>query len=250
MSKKILVVLSCAILSTVILSSCNSNSDNKSSDVVTSKMETTTAVTTTIAPKETTIITTTEKQEKIAYSSGVQVGYKEGEIPPGQYTVYPNDKIGSYAIYEGGYDEYINSDYNENNSTQIYKKTTVNLGDGDYISLSNARIYAIPNSSDIVKDKEVTVGESNALKKAYSYLNHSYFSPKSLKEQLEYEGFSGKDSKYAVDNCGADWNEQAAGKAQEYLNSLSLSREGLKEQLEYEGFNESQITYALSAVGY
>ena len=78
----------------------------------------------------------------------------------------------------------------------------------------------------------------------------SAFSYSGLIEQLEYESFSTEQATYAVDNCGADWNEQAAKKAQSYMDMSSFSRESLIEQLEYEGFSADQAEYGVSAVGY
>lgn len=77
----------------------------------------------------------------------------------------------------------------------------------------------------------------------YSYLNAMAFSYSGLIEQLEYEGYSTEEATYAVDNCGADWKEQAAKKAEEYLKSMSFSKSGLIEQLEYEGFTHEQAVY-------
>ena len=98
--------------------------------------------------------------------------------------------------------------------------------------------------------KAPTMGEINALGKAEAYLSFSGFSKKGLKEQLEFEGFSEVEAQYAVDNCGADWNEQAAIKAKAYLSFSSFSRSGLKEQLEFEGFTKEQAEYGVKAVGY
>lgn len=97
---------------------------------------------------------------------------------------------------------------------------------------------------------KLTMGQKNALSKANSYLNYSAFSYSGLIEQLEFEGFSNEDATYAVDNCGADWNEQAAIKAQEYLDYDSFSRSGLIEQLEFEGFAKEQAEYGVTEVGY
>ncbi|MBU5332398.1 Ltp family lipoprotein [Anaerocolumna aminovalerica] len=94
------------------------------------------------------------------------------------------------------------------------------------------------------------MGQKNALSKAESYLNYSAFSYSGLIEQLEFEGFSNEEATYAVDNCSADWNEQAAIKAQEYLDYTSFSRSGLIEQLEYEGFTKEQAEYGVTEVGY
>lgn len=95
-----------------------------------------------------------------------------------------------------------------------------------------------------------TMGEKNALSSALSYLDYSAFSYNGLIGQLEYEGYSHKESKYGVDNCEADWNEQATLKAQSYLDYSAFSREGLIEQLEYEGFTRGQAEYGAEAVGY
>lgn len=98
--------------------------------------------------------------------------------------------------------------------------------------------------------KKVTIGESNALEKAKSYLSFTCFSKQGLKEQLEYEGFSSSECDYAVKNCSANWNEQCYGKAESYLSFTSFSKQGLREQLEYEGFSTEQINYALNKLGY
>ena len=96
----------------------------------------------------------------------------------------------------------------------------------------------------------VTLGMKNALTKAKSYLDFMAFSYSGLIDQLEFEGFSSSEAKYGADNCGADWNEQAAKKAASYLDFMSFSRSGLIEQLEFEGFTHSQAVYGVEAVGY
>lgn len=95
-----------------------------------------------------------------------------------------------------------------------------------------------------------SMGQSNAVKKAQSYLDFTAFSRKGLIEQLEYEGFTNEEAVYGADHCGADWKEQAAKKAAEYLDFMSFSKQDLIEQLEYEGFTASEAAYGASAVGY
>lgn len=96
----------------------------------------------------------------------------------------------------------------------------------------------------------VSLENRNALAAALNYLDYTAFSAKGLKEQLEYEGYSEKACDYAVKNCGANWNEQAAKCAKSYLDYSSFSRSGLIEQLEYEGFTAKQAEYGAKAVGY
>ena len=85
---------------------------------------------------------------------------------------------------------------------------------------------------------------------AQNYLEVSAFSYTGLIEQLEYEKFTTEQATYGADNCGADWNEQAAKSAASYLEIMSFSREGLIEQLQYEGFTYDQAVYGVTQNGY
>lgn len=95
-----------------------------------------------------------------------------------------------------------------------------------------------------------TMGEKNALTQAKSYLKYSAFSYTGLIEQLEYEGYTTKEATYGADNCGADWNEQAAKMAASYMKYSSFSRQSLYDQLVYEGFTAKQAEYGVKSVGY
>lgn len=91
----------------------------------------------------------------------------------------------------------------------------------------------------------VTPGMRNALQSAKDYLDAMSFSRKGLIEQLEYEGYSSSEAEYAVEHCGADWNEQAYDMARDYLEVMAFSRSSLIEQLEFEGFTHSQAVYGV-----
>lgn len=95
-----------------------------------------------------------------------------------------------------------------------------------------------------------TTGERNALGSAKDYLELMAFSYQGLVEQLEYEKYSHDEAVYAADNCGADWNEQAAKAAKGYLKIMSFSKDKLIEQLEYGGFTHEQAVYGVEANGY
>jgi len=97
---------------------------------------------------------------------------------------------------------------------------------------------------------DATMGKKNALNKALSYLDFTAFSYTGLIKQLEFEGFSHEEAVYGSENCGADWNKQAALKAQSYLDYTAFSRDGLIKQLEFEGFTRKQSEYGAEAVGY
>lgn len=94
-----------------------------------------------------------------------------------------------------------------------------------------------------------TLEETNALQSAKNYLNIFAFSYSGLIEQLKYEQYSNSAATYAANNCGADWNEQAAKSALSYLNSSAFSYSGLVDQLKYEGFTDEQAIIAVDRCG-
>lgn len=76
------------------------------------------------------------------------------------------------------------------------------------------------------------------------------FSKESLKNQLEYEGYDIKQIQYAIDNCGADWKEQALESAKSYLScDIGFSKLGLMDQLEYEKFTHEEAVHGVDSVG-
>ena len=115
---------------------------------------------------------------------------------------------------------------------------------------SSIEVTSETATKEVITKSQATLGEINALGDAKDYLDYSGFSEKSLKEQLEYEGYSSDEITYAIENCGADWKAECAETAQQYLDYSHFSRQELREQLEYEGFTNEQIDYALTAVGY
>ena len=158
------------------------------------------------------------------------------------------------ALYDGSLSENYDDAYihlkitNDPNDSEI--ETEDYYGDGNSTTYEEDYSDNDDSLDDYYDDEEtteqqVTAGERNALDKAYRYLNSSAFSKSGLMEQLEYEGFTKSEAKYAVNNCGANWKEQAAKKAAQYLSSQSFSRSGLIEQLEYEGFTSKQARYGV-----
>lgn len=104
-------------------------------------------------------------------------------------------------------------------------------------------------SSDVETEKVLTVGEINALNLASAYLDVMPFSLNGLIEQLEYEGFTYEEAKFAADNCGIDWREQAVLMGRMYLELYDFSNTDLYEQLKYEGFSGDEAGYALRELG-
>ena len=94
-----------------------------------------------------------------------------------------------------------------------------------------------------------TTSQSNAVRKAQSYLSFMAFSRSGLIDQLEFEGFSTSDATYAVDHVGADWRDQAVKKAQSYLSFMSFSNDGLIKQLEFEGFTHEEALWGVQHCG-
>jgi hypothetical protein len=143
----------------------------------------------------------------------------------------------------------------ETNKVECYTKDEYSDGiaKGSFVSQSVSNGDKIYEGEDVTiiysLGKEPSLSQKNALKSALSYLNFSAFSYTGLIKQLEYEKYPHEDAVYAVDNCGADWNEQAYKSGQSYLNYSSFSRQGLINQLKYEGFTQTQAEYAVNKIG-
>lgn len=139
----------------------------------------------------------------------------DASMPAGGIYIYA-DNATIYEVYSSTGSIY-------RNSQQVYPS------DEDGISSDNdADDYSRPS---------VSTGERNALSSAKSYLAMSGFSEKSLRDQLEYEGYLEGEIDYAIEHCNADWELECEESAKAYLDSSSLSKEGLIGQLEYEGFD-------------
>ncbi|AYA27548.1 hypothetical protein C6369_001370 [Rhodococcus rhodochrous] len=95
---------------------------------------------------------------------------------------------------------------------------------------------------------QVSSGQRNAVRAAQQYIEVMAFSRSGLIDQLEYDGFSTEDARYAVDGLQVDWNRQAARSAAQYLEVMSFSLWGLIEQLEYDGYTTAQAQYGANAV--
>lgn len=106
-----------------------------------------------------------------------------------------------------------------------------------------------PDESEVYIPADMTVSQENALRSALSYLDFSSFSRQGLIDQLEYEQYTVEDATFAVDNCGADWNEQALASAHSYLDYSGFSYSGLLDQLLYEGFTQEEATYGVDNCG-
>lgn len=96
---------------------------------------------------------------------------------------------------------------------------------------------------------EMTTSQKNALRSAQNYLSFSAFSYEGLIGQLEFEQYTHEDAVFAVDHCGADWNEQALKSAKNYLDFSAFSYSGLIKQLEFEKYTKEQAVYAADNCG-
>ncbi len=140
----------------------------------------------------------------------------------------------------------------KDNDTAAVTETADVKESADVKETDNSTVAPQPTSSAAAnyKTPDLTIGQKNALRSAQEYISMSAFSRDGLVEQLEYEAYSHDDAVYGVDNCGADWDEQAAKSAEEYLSMTAFSRDELIEQLEYEGFTHEQALYGVEAIGY
>jgi len=89
----------------------------------------------------------------------------------------------------------------------------------------------------------LTEKQREALTEAKDHLSYSNYSYDSLIEQLKDDGFSQKDSKYAADNCGADWFEHAKNVAMDNIKYSVYSRNSMIEDLKDDGFTKAQAAH-------
>ena len=204
-----------------------------------------------------------ENHKAVLIAAGLSLGegewkYKKTDIN-GNMVYSITEGNGDFEIVgpRGKYKEHQGKLLMENDGQVLLLAKSTSEKAGDYTSVTSLDDFVdavnelAKSVDDIGKDDiVVTQGMKNALKKADEYLNLKAFSRYKLIEQLEYNGFTVDEAEYAADNCGADWNEQAARKAAEYLSMQAFSRERLKEQLRFEGFSPTQIEYGLKQNGY
>lgn len=95
----------------------------------------------------------------------------------------------------------------------------------------------------------LTAGQENAIGAAEGYLDYTAFSKKGLIQQLEFDHYSEKDAKFAVEYVHPNYKEQAAKAAKDYLDYTSFSRQGLIQQLMFDGYNRENATYGVGKAG-
>lgn len=192
-------------------------------------------------------------------------------IPVGAYIVTNSGEyMNQFSVY--GDTVYVTDAGREELSDVVYVKT-LDVGESDTFTFEENQIIEINepgkftleavDSSEVKESKtneivseqptedvtDMTTAQKNALRSAQSYLKFTAFSYEGLIDQLEYEQYSYEDAVFAVDNCGADWDEQALNSALSYLEYTAFSYSGLIDQLEYEKFTTEQATYAADNCG-
>ena len=217
----------------------------------TNKTETTAAVKeeTTAAVKEET--TTAAEEIKYTVSVNPKVNDEDGTVLFEVKTNMPESTKFNVKVSDG-------KGYEKTDTATILNNGSGFTAEFDDNGKGLNGHYTVEVSNDELNEKfeydfewnniQGSIGELNALAKAESYLSFSGFSKKGLKEQLEFEGFTSDEAQFGVDNCGADWNEQAVRKAESYIDLSGFSKKGLKEQLEFEGFTSEEAEYGVENI--
>lgn len=136
---------------------------------------------------------------------------------------------------------YIKDEYSDSVAKGSFVSQSVNINNKIYEEEEITIIYSL--------GKEPSLEFQNALRKGKQYLDTMAFSYKGLISQLEFEKYSYEAAVYAVDNCGADWSEQAYLKGKQYLDTMAFSRQGLIDQLKFEKFTDAEAKYAVNKLG-
>ena len=97
--------------------------------------------------------------------------------------------------------------------------------------------------------KENSDYKLKAVNSAQEYLKITSFSKKGLTEQLIHDGFSKSDALYGVNNCRANWYDEAKRSARTYLKIIDSDKEELIKQVEFEGFTHDEAIYGANQNG-
>ena len=101
------------------------------------------------------------------------------------------------------------------------------------------------NKSEVVEyfESKTSAKETDVMSAAAFHLDGAGVSKESLRTVLENNGFTSEEIDYAMENCGADWYEQAKMCATEYMEYMSFSYKGLVVQLKFEGFTDEEAEF-------
>ena len=188
----------------------------------------------------------------------------------GDYVIVPSEKKATIVDGECVYDYKENKTVenakcteeeitNINNVVGSIEKSLHQIG-YDMDSLKEVLDYAIDikyvSSNEIAQrlingenlQETTEEGKQQALKRAGEYLQTFSYSKEGLEIQLAYDRFTNEEANYAVENCGANWQENANKRTKEYLDINAYSYDGLYTQLIYEGFTPTESTSAIDAL--
>lgn len=107
--------------------------------------------------------------------------------------------------------------------------------------IAEAKAYAAAKADAYTKEEAVA--------RAQEYLNALPHSYNDLLYQLTYIGYSEEEAVFALEHCGADWNEQAVRQLKACKKDGIHSKDRLLKMLLEDGFTEEQAKYAVDTAG-
>lgn len=135
-------------------------------------------------------------------------------------------------------------------TSAVTSKATTTFSSTTITTISTAKNTTQISSTTIPEiTTTVTTSQNSkemALKYATECIKNDAYSYNWLLDILDLEGYSHEDVIYALDNCGADWNEEAVERTEILLSIGDLSQEDLTGLLIDEGFTAEQAEYAVS----
>ena len=159
------------------------------------------------------------------------------------YTGIGANNYGTWYIADGLVQFDYTGNLTVNGTTYPVEEGKVNVG----APAAEATTASVTVASNDVAN--ATDSQKKALEAAQAILADRASSYNWMAAQLEADGYSKEDARWATEHCGADWNEQAYLKAQEYLKMTSFTRADLIAQLEFEEFTSEQAAYAADKLG-
>lgn len=188
---------------------------------------------------------TTGNVKGILYKGKIEI---DGHTGYGEYFVFPIEEERLWGGLACVYSD--NTEYQYNNDFRKSIKSIKKSSDKEDVTNETTTTAELTTVPPTEPPTEISLEYKNALKSAKNYISFMAFSRSGLIEQLEFEQYSYDAAVYGADNCGADWNEQAAKSAKNYLDFMSFSRQELIDQLVFEGFTYDQAVYGVTAIGY
>lgn len=259
--KKLILISLCAVLC-LSFCACKGNGDESSSDNTTAPASTAATTASSSDAKKASDSAETTANESSPFESAKEAAVAEakGFLEKANYSytgLYNELLYMGYAEEDAKYGvDNCGADWNE----QAIKRAKALASQGDYTeenlvekleSEGFTQEQASIGAQVVIQSPDSKSKKSDsAVEAARKYFDTGNFTYTSLIDKLEQDGYSQEEAEYAADNCGADWNAQAAKEAEALLKDGLLTKEEIVDKLIFKGYTYEQAVYGAEANGF